>query len=190
MTASRRTDTSTIEFTNFIPLLALVMLAGCGGQQPMSPTEAPAAAALAANEIQASSSPAAASPRSGSLHVTKECSAYTGLAGSFCTIKSSSLKEIPAGSRVVYASAAGPSSLDSEIIVQAPGYSKAAAFGHVKLDFATGTGAVTLSGGTGKLEHLHASVAVRYLGGPNWAWDGTYCFSNGDDDSCGAGEED
>jgi hypothetical protein len=38
---------------------------------------------------------AASSPRSGALHVTKECSAYTGLAGSFCTITSSNLKGDP-----------------------------------------------------------------------------------------------
>jgi DNA-binding beta-propeller fold protein YncE len=34
--------------------------------------------------------------------VTKECSAYTGLAGSFCTITSSNLKAIQDGSKVVY----------------------------------------------------------------------------------------
>jgi len=44
--------------------------------------------------------------------VTKECSAYTGLAGSFCTITSSSLKSIEDGSRVVYDQAAGASSLE------------------------------------------------------------------------------
>ena len=49
----------------------------------------------------------AASPRSGNLHVTKECSKYSGAAGGFCTITSSNLNSIKAGSRVVYASAAG-----------------------------------------------------------------------------------
>jgi hypothetical protein len=33
-------------------------------------------------------------PRSGDLHVTKECSEYKGLAGDFCTITSSNLEEI------------------------------------------------------------------------------------------------
>jgi hypothetical protein len=52
---------------------------------------------------------AASSPLSGALHVTKECSAYTGLAGSFCTITSSNLKAIRGGSRVVYDQAASAS---------------------------------------------------------------------------------
>jgi len=43
--------------------------------------------------------------RSGTLHVTKECSEYTGEAGSFCTIVSSNFDAIPVGSKVVYAEA-------------------------------------------------------------------------------------
>jgi hypothetical protein len=39
-------------------------------------------------------------PRSGELHVIKECSEYAGLAGEFCTIKSSNLEEIVVGARV------------------------------------------------------------------------------------------
>jgi hypothetical protein len=37
-------------------------------------------------------------PRSGDLHVTKECSKYKGMAGDFCTITSSNLEEIEVGS--------------------------------------------------------------------------------------------
>ena len=117
----------------------------------------------------------ASSPRSGELHVTKECSSYTGQAGDFCTITSSSLKAIEVGSRVVYESAAGATSLDSDVaLVVGPGNT---AFGHCRLEFATGVGLCTFSGGTGKFNHFHASAAVSYLGGPNWAWDGTYSFS-------------
>src|SRR5256885_5951426 len=54
----------------------------------------------------ASSAGNTGSPRSGELHVTKNCSHYTGAAGSFCTITSSNLNAIKVGSRVVYASAA------------------------------------------------------------------------------------
>ena len=39
----------------------------------------------------------AASPRSGHLQITKECSEYTGQAGSFCTFVSSNIKAIPTG---------------------------------------------------------------------------------------------
>ena len=42
-------------------------------------------------------------PQSGTLHLEKECSEYTGEAGSFCTISSSNFDAIPIGSKVVYA---------------------------------------------------------------------------------------
>ena len=117
-----------------------------------------------------------ASPRSGDLHVTKECSAYTGLAGSFCTITSSNVKAIEVGSRVVYAQAAGATSLDSDVILDTPEPGNNTASGHCKLEFATGLGLCTFSGGTGKFTWFEASAHVSYLGGPNWAWDGTYSF--------------
>jgi hypothetical protein len=112
------------------------------------------------------------SPRA--LHVTKECSQYTGLADAFCTITSSNVEAITVGSRVVYLQPAGPASLDSDIILVAgPGNY---ALGHVTLDFATATGEVRFSGGGGELDSFHAKVAVSALGGPNWAWEGKYRF--------------
>jgi hypothetical protein len=120
------------------------------------------------------------SPQSGALHVTKECSSYTGLAGGFCTITSSNLKQIEVGTKVIYAIASGPTGLDSDLILDPPGPGNNTAFGHVVLSLVTRQGVVTISGGTGKFKRLHASVAVSHLGGPNWAWDGTYSF--GDDD--------
>ena len=123
---------------------------------------------------------AASSPRSGALHVTKECSAYTGLAGSFFTITSSNLKAIQDGSRVVD-QAAGASSLDADFVLDA-GH-RNTAFGHVVLDFVTATGQITISGGTGQLNGFHARAAVSF-DGALWHWDGTYWFSrHGDDDN-------
>jgi hypothetical protein len=131
--------------------------------------------AFAGTGSAASGSSAANKP----LHVTKECSQYTGLADSFCTITSSNFAAIPAGSRVVYLQGAGPASLDSDIVLMVgPGNY---ALGHVTLDFATGTGEVTISGGTRQFTAFRAEVAVSYLGGPNWAWDGTYHFGRADD---------
>jgi hypothetical protein len=118
-----------------------------------------------------------ASPRSGDLHVTKECSAYTRLAGSFCTITSSNVKAIEVGSRIVYAQAAGATSLDSDVVLDTPGPGNNTAFGHCALDFATGLGLCTFSGGTGKFSGFEGSARVSSLGRPNWAWDGTYSFS-------------
>lgn len=122
--------------------------------------------------------PASASPRTGALHITKECSQYFGVPGQFCTITSSNLKAINAGSQVIYTSAAGATGLDTDIVLATgPGNS---AFGHVVLDFATGTGIVTFDGGTGQFRHFHATAAVSFIDGFDWAWDGTYSFSPDD----------
>ena len=120
--------------------------------------------------------PASAIPRSGALHATKECSQYNGQAGSFCTITSSNLKAIGAGSKVIYTQAAGAAGLDSDVVLYTgPGNS---AFGHVTLSFATLSGVVTFSGGTGKFRGFEASVIVTYNPTTNlWYWDGTYSFN-------------
>jgi hypothetical protein len=111
------------------------------------------------------------------LHVTKECSEYTGAAGSFCTITSTNLALIKVGSKVVYATAAGPTGLDSDIVLEMPGPEASRALGHCALNAATGRGLCTLTGGTGKFTVFNARVDVSYLGGPNWAWEGTYSFN-------------
>ena len=123
---------------------------------------------------------ATASPsRGGGLHLKKECSEYTGLADSFCTITASNLKLIKVGSRVVYLQAPGPTSLDSDIVlVVGPGNF---AIGHVKLDLATGQGMVSLSGGVGQFRSFHAKARVSPPGGVNgsdWAWDGRYSLGH------------
>ena len=119
----------------------------------------------------------ASSPRSGELHVTKECSAYTGAAGDFCTITSSNLNLITPGARVIYAQAAdfGTLTLDTDVRIEGPGQNTA--FGHVTLDLATGLGSVTISGGSGRFTWISGNGAVSPLGGPDFAWDGTYSFS-------------
>ena len=116
-----------------------------------------------------------ASPRSGDLHVTKDCSQYLGRAGDYCTIRSSSLNAIASGMRVVYASAAGATSLDSDLVLDGAGNNDA--LGHVTLDFQTLSGVVTFSGGTGRFSGFHARADVTYDAGSGlWRWDGTYSF--------------
>ena len=134
------------------------------------------AVAVAGSAETASS--AKSTPTSGHLHVTKECSQYAGLAGQYCTITASNIPAIKVGSKVVYASAAGdptPGQLNSDLIIDGPGNSTA--YGHVVLSLSTFTGVATFSGGTGEFRWFHASVVVSPLGGPNYAWDGTYTFS-------------
>jgi hypothetical protein len=126
-----------------------------------------------------------ATQRSGALHVTKECSQYDGTAGSFCTITSSNISTIKAGSRVVYASALGAGGLDSDLTIYGSGHNRA--YGHVFLDlsaFPFIVGEVTLSGGTGRFAHFHAGPievvcdwADNY---PNCSWDGPYSFGPND----------
>ena len=105
-----------------------------------------------------------ADPQHRALHVTKECSVFTALADSFCTITSSNVPAIKAGSRVVYLQAAGAASLDSDVVlVVGPGNY---ALGHVILDLATGTGEITFAGGAGQFIGFSASADVSPLGGP------------------------
>jgi hypothetical protein len=132
--------------------------------------------AIAAAGMVATAS--SATPRSGTLQVTKECSQYTGQAGSFCMITSSNINAIKPGSRVVYGSAAdfNLGVLDSDLAIDAPGNNTA--FGHVVLDLATFTGVVTLSGGTGRFAHFHAGpLAVACPSFPECSWDGPYRFA-------------
>ena len=130
------------------------------------------AAALVAAALAPSVS--ASSPRSGDLHATKECSGYTGAAGSFCTITSSNLAAIEVGSKIVYLQpAALLTPAGSDVVLDLPGPGNNAAFGNCSL----AVGHCSFWGGTGKFTWFHASVAVSFLDGPNWAWDGTYAFS-------------
>ena len=124
-----------------------------------------------------------ATPRSGALHVTKECSQYNGQAGSFCTITSSNINVIKPGSKVVYRSAADFTLgvLDSDLAIDGPGNNTA--FGHVVLDLSTLSGIVTLSGGTGVFTHFHAGpLTVACPAFPDCSWDGPYSFSPPGDD--------
>jgi hypothetical protein len=124
---------------------------------------------------------ASATPRSGILHLTKECSQYTGAAGSFCTVASSNLNAIKVGSRIVYAKADGdptPGVLDSDLVIDGPGNNTA--FGHVVLADAPGSsGPVTISGGTGVFTYFHADLVVTCELPPSvtCSWDGPYSFS-------------
>jgi hypothetical protein len=137
-------------------------------------------AVVAAALLATAGSAMQAKPRSGPLHVTKECSQYDGSAGSFCTITSSSIRAIKPGMRVVYLEPLGAGALDTDIVLsfgRGP-----AAFGHVVLDLATAEGRVTFSGGTGKFRGFHADAVVSLDASGVWHWDGTYSFTRGNDD--------
>jgi hypothetical protein len=146
--------------------IASVVLAACSDTTATAP------------KTQTNGPPSVASlPRSGALHVVRECSQYTGLAGSFCTITSSNLAQIPVGSKVVFASAANAYWLSSDVVLSAPGSGNNSAVGHCDVNLTTDLGQCTFFGGTGNLTGFQASAVVAYAGGNIWYGDGTYNFT-------------
>ena len=121
----------------------------------------------------------AASARNGQVHLTKECSQYTGLPGGFCTFTSSNLAQIGVPpSKVFYDQVPNiPTGLlDSNVILDAGNGNRAV--GRCTLDLGTGLGLCTFWDGTGELTGFDARVDVDCPGGgPNCTWDGTYRFN-------------
>ena len=119
---------------------------------------------------------ASATPRSGELHATKECSGFTGNPGSFCTITTSNLPAIEVGSTILYLQPAAVfTPAGSDVVLDLPGPGNNVAYGNCSL----AVGHCSFWGGTGKFTWFHASIAVSSTSsdGVNWAWDGTYSFS-------------
>jgi len=119
----------------------------------------------------------ASSERTGRLHVTKECSELHGAAGEWCTVTVSNLSRLPVGSKVFYSQPAGVPAglLDSNVVLDAGGGNRAV--GRCTLDLTTYAGLCTFSDGTGQLAGFQARVDVRWAGGFDWDWDGTYTFN-------------
>jgi hypothetical protein len=121
---------------------------------------------------------ALAQEKKGQLHVTKNCSEYSGAAGSFCTITSSNLAEIKVGTKVFYDQAAGipTGMLDSNVVLYAG--TGDWAVGHCTLDMSTTLGLCTFSDGTGDFAGFSARVDVSPppRNAVDIHWDGTYSF--------------
>jgi hypothetical protein len=118
--------------------------------------------------------------RSGEIHIKKDCSAYTRLAGGYCTIVESNVAVIPEGSVVHYTQAFGilnPAWLDSNVVLDTGNGNKAV--GRCTVDFSIPTpGVCTFSDGTGELAGFTARVDVSTSPTPpaDFFWDGTYSF--------------
>jgi len=130
----------------------------------------------------------ASNAQNGQIHITKDCSDYTGAAGSHCTIQSSNVAEIPVGTRVFYDQAYGipapngPSStgmLDSNIVLYA-GFGNWAV-GRCTLNVDGSTGLCTFSDGVGPLAGFSGRVNVTYTPTAThpalYSWDGTYSLN-------------
>ena len=141
-----------------------------------------AGAALTLSLISHETAALASDGRSGEVHIIKNCNNYTGMAGSHCTIASSNLAEIPAGTTVFYDQAAGTPAgmLDSNVVLSVK--TGDWAVGRCTLDLSTGLGLCTFTDGVGSLAGLKARFAVAPTGGNNFSWDGPYHFALGNSD--------
>ena len=109
--------------------------------------------------------------------MTKECSGFTGGAGSFCTITSSNLKAIEVGSRILYLQ---PDQLftpvGSDVVLDLPGPGNNTAFGHCSL----AARSVHVLGRDREVHRVPCHVSMsrrRLLRTEDWHWEGTYSFS-------------
>jgi hypothetical protein len=111
------------------------------------------------------------------LHVTKECSEFTGETPSFCTITVSDLAAIPVGAKVMYWGPVlqDPNFLSSRVVLRAGHGNRA--FGYCQTIADPYHGTCVFWRGTGTLKGFHASVDVTYVSGADFDWDGTYVFS-------------
>jgi hypothetical protein len=138
-----------------------------------------AAALFSLAALTFSASAASSQKATKAFHATKDCSGFTGLAGAFCTIRSSNVEAVKPGSKIFYFQVASKTALDSDMALYVgPG---SVATGHCLLRLATGTGLCTMANGTGTLAGFHARVRVTAdTSIPDlWHWDGTYGFDQG-----------
>jgi hypothetical protein len=110
------------------------------------------------------------------LHITKECSQYTGEIPSFCTITGSNLAAIPVGTKVFYYGpvVADPNFLSSRVVARAGHGNRAIGWCAVIMD--PYHGVCTFWKGTGTLAGFQASVDVTIDANNVFHWDGTYVF--------------
>ena len=98
----------------------------------------------------------------GQLHIVKDCGTFTGVPGSsYCTIISSNLPELPAGTRIYYdqttaGPSAGPGYLDSNVFV----YVKEGQWAVGRCTLGYPPGLCTLSDGIGPLAGFTARITL------------------------------
>lgn len=112
------------------------------------------------------------------LHVTKDCSAYTGITPSYCTITVSNLAAIPPGSRIRYEGPVLTNAyfLSSNVTLEAGTGNSAT--GYCIFQARTSKGLCTFWEGRGKLAGFTAVVDVTIDAAGLWHFDGMYYFSD------------
>jgi hypothetical protein len=113
------------------------------------------------------------------LKFSKECSDYNGETPSFCTITESSLKEIPAGTKVLYYGPVLSSPLfTSSSIVLAVGPGDSAIGYCIVYDTANPpAGHCAFSAGSGTLAGFQAILNVTVDDKQIWHWEGGYLLA-------------
>lgn len=112
------------------------------------------------------------------LHVTKDCSAYTGVTPSYCTITVSNVAAIPPDSRIRYE---GPVLTNAYFLssnVTLEGGTGSSATGYCIFQARTSKGLCTFWEGRGKLAGFTAVVDVTIDAAGLWHFDGMYYFSD------------
>lgn len=171
------------------PMLAILTAGACAGKHATSTTSPGPDGAASNLATSMRGDDEAGSARRGALHLAKECSVYTGRAGSYCTITRSNLREIAIGSRefALKDADSATNTLDSDGVLYARDGNLA--LNHCMIfDLTATTGRIgdcTFAGGIGQLKGFHAKVVVSVdPNDPTVAlFDGTFWFSdNGGED--------
>ncbi len=119
-----------------------------------------------------------ATPTLQPLHVTKDCSSFTGSIPSYCTVTASNLGAIPVGTKIFYyGPVLGPNFLSSVAVIRAGRGNRAV--GYCSAIYSPYHGVCTFWKGTGTLEGFNASVDVS-ADSTGIHWDGTYLFAPSD----------
>ena len=138
-----------------------------------------AALAALAFSVAAANSESLTRRQAKPFHATKDCSGYSGKAGAYCTIRSSNVKAIKVGAKIIYFQADTKTGTDSDIVIYVgPG---TIATGHCRIPEGATVGLCTISDGTGALAgfHMRARVTSDHKVPNLWHWDGTYGFGSG-----------
>jgi hypothetical protein len=111
------------------------------------------------------------------LTLTKDCSSFTGVVPSYCTITDSNVQAIPAGSKVWYYGPVISSTIltSSKVVINAKNGNTAT--GYCNVDGKTGAGLCLFWKGTGTLAGFHAVVNVSVDQAGLWHWQGRYYIS-------------
>ena len=116
--------------------------------------------------------------REGTANLMADCSTYTGAAGSFCTVTSSNIAEMPVGTVAYHIQPANivAGLLDTNVVYDAGNGNRA--IGHCTTDLVSLTGLCQFTDGTGQLAGFEARINVAATTPPIYSATGPYRFKD------------